>query len=501
MGNDILLSIQGITKTFPGVKALDEVNLEVKPGEVHALVGENGAGKSTLMNLISGVFPADRGKMTFLGKPFSPANPGEAQRLGIGFVHQEMALCTHLSVAENVYLGRMPELPLKLVNFRKADQLTRKLLREFNIELNPRRAVRELNIASQQVVEIIKALSLDCRLLILDEPTSSLTETETEALFSVINKLKVRGIGVLYISHRLAEVFRICDRVTVLRDGRYIMTGKITETNSEAIITAMVGRSISNLYPPKSKGSGGEIMRVEGFSQPGRFMNIGFALKEGEILGFAGLVGAGRTEVARAICGIDPFGRGRILLRGQEVKFDSYAQAIAADLAYVTEDRKTQGLFLNMPLTRNISVTVLDLLSRAWLVNNRSEARLADEFVSKLRIKTPGIQQLLSNLSGGNQQKVMLAKWLATKPKILFMDEPTRGIDVGAKAEIHRLLRDLANQGMGIVLISSELPEIIGMCDRVVVMNEGIISGELSGPEITEENIMRLAATHKDCIA
>jgi ribose transport system ATP-binding protein len=497
MDQDLLLSIQGISKTFPGVRALDNVDLEVKAGEVHALVGENGAGKSTLMNIISGIISPDQGKMDFLGKPFAPANPREAQKMGVGFVHQETALCTHLSISENVFIGRVPELPLRLVNYKQADKLTKELLAEFHINLNPRKPVHELNIAAQQVVEIIKALSLDCRLLILDEPTSSLTETETEALFNIINKLKQKGIGILYISHRLAEVFRVCDRVTVLRDGKHIRTKQTSQTNPAEIISLMVGRSIGNLYPEKTSQPGPEILRVEGFTRKGKFEGVNFSVKVGEILGFAGLIGAGRSEVARAVCGIDPHDRGKVFLSGAEVFFGSYARAIASEVVYVTEDRKTQGLFLKMPVTRNVSVTILKQITRSLLIKNDQEREVANNFVNKLRIKTPGLQQLLNNLSGGNQQKVMLAKWLATSPKVLFMDEPTRGIDVGAKAEIHNLLRDLSKQGMGIVLISSELPEIIGMSDRVLVMNEGVVTGELSGGGITEENIMRLAATHQ----
>ncbi|MGE5581626.1 MAG: sugar ABC transporter ATP-binding protein [Bacillota bacterium] len=501
MNDDVLLSIEGITKTFPGVKALDKVDLIVKAGEVHALVGENGAGKSTLMNVISGVFPPDQGKMVFMGKPYRPANPRQAQEIGIGFVHQEMALCAHLSVSENVYIGRMPKFSLKMVDFKQADQKTKLLLKEFNIDLNPRKTVQELNIASQQVVEIVKALSLDCRLLILDEPTSSLTEKETESLFAIIKKLKSKGIGVLYISHRLAEVFRICDRVTIFRDGRYIQTKNIADTNPEEIITLMVGRSIKNLYPEKSTQKGKELLRVEGLSKQGRFSNVSFTVREGEILGFAGLVGAGRTEVARAVCGIDSYDQGSIYLDGARTKFDFYAEAIKSKLAYVTEDRKNQGLFLKMPITRNISVAVIDRLTKRMLIKTRDEREISNKFITKLRIKTPGLEQLIANLSGGNQQKVMLAKWLATDPKILFMDEPTRGIDVGAKTEIHNLLRELSKQGIGIVMISSELPEIIGMSDRVLVMNEGMVAGELEGDDITEENIMRLAAHHQNCSA
>ena len=501
MEKEVLLSIYGITKTFPGVKALDKVDLEVVKGEIHALVGENGAGKSTLMNIISGVFQADGGKMSLAGRPFLPANPRDAQDRGIGFVHQEMALCPHLSVAENVFLGRVPERSLALVDFKEAGKLTAELLRDFHLELNPSQPIKELNIAAQQVVEIVKALSLDCRLLILDEPTSSLTENETEALFAIIEKLRARGISVLYISHRLAEVFRICDRVSVFRDGKYIATKKTSETTPDEIIAMMVGRNIDKLFPAKAAIRGEELLRVEKLSRQGKFRDVSFAVYAGEILGFAGLVGAGRTEVARAVCGIDPHDRGDVFLEERLVNFDSYAHSIAAKVVYVTEDRKSQGLFLQMPLVQNISVAIMGQITEAFLINQQKEMAVADDFVQRLRIKTPSVQQLVVNLSGGNQQKVMLGKWLATHPKIVFMDEPTRGIDVGAKAEIHALLRDLSNQGIGVVLISSELPEIIGMCDRVLVMREGAINGELVGAAITEKNIMRYAALRNDSLA
>ncbi|TCL69883.1 ABC transporter family protein [Hydrogenispora ethanolica] len=316
MEREVLLSIQGITKTFPGVKALDGVDLEVTQGEIHGLVGENGAGKSTLLNIISGVFRPDQGGMWLCGQPFAPANPRQAQDRGIGFVHQETALCPHLSIAENIFLGRAPERSLSLIDFKQAEDLTAKLLREFHLDIDPNLRVNELNIAAQQVVEVLKALSSECRLLILDEPTSSLTESETETLFMMLKKLSTKGIGVLYISHRLAEVFRICDRVSVFRDGRYIHTKKVTETNPDEMITMMVGRSIDNLYPPKSAVKGEPLLRVESLERQGKFHDISFTVYQGEILGLAGLVGAGRTEVARAVCGIDRCDRGEVYLEG-----------------------------------------------------------------------------------------------------------------------------------------------------------------------------------------
>ena len=497
MGKKVLLSIRDITKIFPGVKALDQVSLDVAQGEVHALVGENGAGKSTLVNIISGVHKPDGGQMFFDGQPHAPANPREAQESGIGLVHQETALCPHLSVAENVFLGRMPHKAGGLVDFKKAWAETNKLLQNFSTELNPKAKVEELSVANQQLVEIIKALSLDCRLLILDEPTSSLTDAETENLFRIIGELKKRGISILYISHRLKEVFRICERITILRDGVLVKTLNTSETNEEEVICQMVGRNIDHLYPAKKGGNGEEILRVENLSGQ-HFRDISFSLKKGEILGFAGLVGAGRSEVARAVCGIDPLVSGEIYLNGQKVRFNSYYDAIRARVAYLTEDRKNEGLFLKMSVKDNLVVTSLREITHRHLVHQEKERSLAAHYVEKLRIKTADLLQKMVNLSGGNQQKVVVGKWLAIDPVVLFMDEPTRGIDVGAKTELHFLMRELCNRGIGIVLISSELPEIIGMCDRVIVMNDGCKAGELAGEEITEQNIMRLAATQSD---
>lgn len=497
MEKNVLLSIRNITKVFPGVKAIDRVSLDVKRGEVHALVGENGAGKSTLVNIISGVIQPDEGELVFDGQPYAPANPREAQARGVGLVHQETALCPHLSVAENVFLGRMPHKAGGLVDFKAAWLETNKLLQKFSTELDPKAKVEDLSVANQQLVEIVKALSQDCRLLILDEPTSSLTDAETENLFRIIGELKERGISILYISHRLKEVFRICERITILRDGVLVKTLNTSETNEEAIICQMVGRNIDHLYPAKKGKTGAEILRVENISGH-RFRNISFSLKKGEILGFAGLVGAGRSEVARAVCGIDPLATGQIYLNGQKVRFNTYYDAIRTRVAYLTEDRKNEGLFLKMSVVANLVVTSLREIAHQHLVHQEKERSLAARYVEKLQIKTADLFQRMINLSGGNQQKVVVGKWLAIDPVVLFMDEPTRGIDVGAKTELHYLMRELCDRGIGIVLISSELPEIIGMCDRVIVMNEGCIAGELVEEEITEQNIMRLAATQSN---
>lgn len=494
MKDDYVLKAENITKTFPGTKALSKVKIEVLAGEVHALVGENGAGKSTLMNIISGVFMPDEGRIIFQGEAVSFSNPNEAQLSGIGFVHQELALCPDISVAENIFMGRYEKGPLGIIKQKKLYADTQEILKMFKAGIKPDEKVEELNIAEQQIVEIAKSLSLKCKLLILDEPTSSLSDTETEILFEIIRKLKSEGISVLYISHRMAEIFEVCDRVTVLRDGCYIDTFNVSDVTPRQVVENMVGRELSDLYPQKSNEQGETILEVKNLCQKGGFENISFSLKRGEILGFSGLIGSGRTEVARAVCGIDHFDSGEISYLGQRVFFKNYADAIRQGTCYLTEDRKQQGLFLNLSVKDNINVTIIDRISKRLMIVSKKETENVKEYVKKLNIKVSDVAQKIDSLSGGNQQKAMIAKWLSINPSVIFMDEPTRGIDVGAKAEIHSMLRALANAGIGIVIISSELPEIIGMCDRVVVMHEGKITGEVQGKEISEKTIILMAS-------
>lgn len=488
------LKVENITKTFPGTKALSKVMLQVITGEVHALVGENGAGKSTLMNIISGVLPPDEGTITFQGKPVRFSSPSEAQTAGVGFVHQELALCPHISVAENIYMGRYEKGPFGFIKRKKLYSDTAELLKPFKTNIRPEDMVGDLNIANQQVVEIAKSLSLDCKLLILDEPTSSLSDAETEILFNIIRKLKSEGISVLYITHRIAEIFEICDRVTILRDGNYIHTFNVSEVTPRQIVEGMVGRELNDFYPPKSSDSGEPMLKVCALSREGIFQEISFELRRGEILGLSGLVGSGRTEVARAICAIDKLDAGEVFFLGEPVRFKNYADAIKHGLCYLTEDRKLQGLFLNLNVKNNINAAIIDTLSHHLLLQRKREVENSNIYVDRLNIKVHNINQLISSLSGGNQQKVMIAKWLSANPAVIIMDEPTRGIDVGAKSEIHNMLRELSNHGIGVVLISSELPEIIGMCDRVIVMHEGRMTGEVSGQEITEKRIIMLAS-------
>ena len=494
MQGEYCLEVENITKIFPGTKALSSVKLQVKAGEVHALVGENGAGKSTLMNIISGVFPPEEGTIMFQGQPVRFSSPCEAQTAGVGFVHQELALCPHISVAENIYIGRYDTGPFGFIKRKKLYADTAELLKRFKTNIRPEELVGDLNIADQQIVEIAKSLSLQCKLLILDEPTSSLSDTETEILFSIIRNLRNKGISVLYISHRIAEIFEVCDRVTILRDGCYINTYNVSDVTPRQIVEGMVGRELKDLYPPKSSKAGESMLHISGLCREGIFRDISFELRRGEILGISGLIGSGRTEVARAICAIDKLDAGEIDYLGKRTRFKNYSDAIDHGLCYLTEDRKQQGLFLNLNVKNNINVAIIDSLSRHLILQRKKETENANAYVRRLNMKVSGIGQLVSSLSGGNQQKAMIAKWLSVNPSVIIMDEPTRGIDVGAKSEIHTMLRELSNNGIGIILNSSELPEIIGMCDRVIVMHEGRITGEVSGSEITEKNIILLAS-------
>lgn len=494
MQGEYCLQVENITKIFPGTIALSKVKLQIKTGEVHALVGENGAGKSTLMNIISGVLQPDEGTIQFQGEPVQFANPCEAQAAGVGFVHQELALCPHISVAENIYMGRYDKGPFGFIKRKKLYADTAELLKLFKTSIRPDSMVSDLNIADQQVVEIAKSLSLKCKLLILDEPTSSLSDTETEILFQIIRKLKSDGISVLYISHRIAEIFEICDRVTILRDGSYVNTFHVSEVTPRQIVEGMVGRELNDFYPAKSTESGESLLEVHDLCRYGVFQNISFELRRGEILGLSGLVGSGRTEVARAICAIDKLDEGEVRFLREPIRFRNYSDAIKHGLCYLTEDRKQQGLFLNLNVKNNINATIIDTLSRHMILQGKKEVANATAYVQRLNIKVHSVGQLISSLSGGNQQKAMIAKWLSVNPSVIIMDEPTRGIDVGAKSEIHSMLRELSNKGIGIILISSELPEIIGMCDRVIVMHEGRVTGEVSGQEITEKRIILMAS-------
>jgi ribose transport system ATP-binding protein len=492
-----ILEVRGICKTFPGTKALTKVDFCLREGEVHALVGENGAGKSTLMNIIDGVLQPDEGEILVEGEKVSIKNPHEAQRLGIGFVHQEIALCQHVSVAENIFMSRINADKGAFVDFRRLKRMAAELLRPLDAEIDPSRIVGALSISNQQVVEIAKALSFRCKILILDEPTSSLTENEAQALFRIIRELKKSGIGIIYISHRMAEVFGECDRVSILRDGVKIGTYDVKGTDPGAIVDKMVGRVIDDNYPKKRAETAETdpfIFEIKDFSDRGRFADISLGVRPGEILGLFGLIGAGRSELAQAVCGLRRKTEGAVFYEGRELGIASYRDAIRSGLLYLTEDRKLYGLFLEMSIRKNISAMNLRRVTRRGMIDQRLERRQCAEYLEKLKIKSHSAETALSKLSGGNQQKVLISKLLTAGPRVIFLDEPTRGIDVGAKLEIHRFIRSMSDEGIVVVLISSELPEIVGMCDRVAVMHEGRMSGELAGADVNETAIIHLAA-------
>ncbi|ARQ62393.1 sugar ABC transporter ATP-binding protein [Rhizobium sophoriradicis] len=492
-----VLTIHGVTKHFGAVKALTDVDFTLERGEVHALCGENGAGKSTLMNIIAGVLQPTEGEIRVDGKAVRISSPAAAQSLGIGLVHQEIALCPDATVAENMFMAATNRRRAPLMNYRGLERDAQAVMNRL-AAINVRRKVADLPISSQQLVEIAKALTLDCRVLILDEPTAALTETEAQQLFSIIRDLKSNGISIIYISHRMAEIFSLCDRVTVLRDGRYVCTDRIADVTPDEVVRRMVGREITQLYPDKL-GAGetsGEIMlEIDGISDGVRFHDVSFGLRKGEILGIGGLIGSGRTEIAEGICGLRPRTAGTVRLHGTAQSIRTYSDAVKAGIVYLSEDRKGSGIFLEMSIAQNISVLDLKALTNSvGLLNARAEAALADDFARRLAIRMSGIEAPVKSLSGGNQQKVAIAKQLAVKPKVILMDEPTRGIDVGAKAEIHRLLRELASSGIGIIVISSEMPELLGLSDRLLVVREGRIAGELGADEMSEEAVIRLAS-------
>ena len=490
-----ILCVEHVSKSFPGVQALDDVSLDVREGEIHALVGENGAGKTTLMKVLAGIHPKDSGAILLDGRPVSPQTPAEAQRLGISTVHQELSLAPNLTVAENIFVRREPT-RLGLIRWRELHQRAGELLAHFGVRLSTAARVGTLSIAMQQIVEIARALSFEPKVLMLDEPTSSLEEHEAGRLFQLLRGLAARGIGIIYVTHKLKEVFRVADRVTVLRDGRVVGTRLVAQTSMDEIVRMMVGRELTQMYPDKGTRRGRELLRVEGLRLAGAFEDVSFALLEGEILGMAGLVGAGRSEIAQTIFGYRRKDAGRIVLDGEEVAIGSPLDAVRHKLAYLPEDRKKAGMFVKMSVMHNLASANLRAYSRAGFVSGRALSRAAAARVEQFHVRTPSLRQPVSLLSGGNQQKLLIARWLEIKPRVLIADEPTRGIDVGAKAEVHALLRQLCNQGIGVVVISSDLPEVIGLCDRVLVLHEGRIAGEVAGDGISEEAIMGLATGH-----
>ena len=498
-----VITVESVSKTFPGVRALDNVRFELLPGEVHALMGENGAGKSTLMKILAGVYTKDAGTIVYNGHEVNFTNPREAQAAGIGIIHQELQLMNHLSVAQNIFIGREPRRAFGvLLDEDKLNRQAAALLDHMGLKLDPRTKVGALTVAKQQMVEIAKSLSFNSRVLIMDEPTAALNAAEIAELFKMIRELTARGVGVIYISHKVDELKLISDRVTVLRDGEYVGTVPTATTSIDTIISMMVGRTLADVSRDTARKIGDEIaLEVSNLNCKPLVKNVSFSLKRGEILGFAGLMGAGRTEVARAVFGADAVQSGEIRVRGKKVDIRTPTDAVAAGIGYLSEDRKRFGLAVGMDVASNVVMANLaKYLSFRFFLRKNEIGEEAEKFVKLLDIRTPSLDQEVRLLSGGNQQKVVVAKWLDRDCDILFFDEPTRGIDVGAKAEIHRLLRQLADQGKAIVMISSELPEILRMSDRIVVMCEGRITGELSAEEATQERIMQLA-TQREAMA
>jgi ribose transport system ATP-binding protein len=485
-----VVRFRNVSKEFPGVLAVDSVDLDILPGEVHVVAGENGAGKSTLMKLLSQVERLSEGEIELSGEPVEFHGPRHAQTLGVAMVYQEFALASHLSIAENLFMGHEPG-RFGFVNRKAESQEARRLLERVGLRTDPDRVVRGLTVAEMQRVEIAKALAIEAKVVIMDEPTATLAEKEIEDLFEVIRDLTSQGIAILYISHRLDEIFHIADRVTVMRDGKIVDTLPIDELDEDKLVRLMVGRDIENLYPKTEVEIGDVMLRAEGISRDDVLKDCSFEVRSGEILGLAGLVGAGRTELARAVFGADPIDSGTVELEGDQLHFKNPQDAIEAGIGYLTEDRKGEGLALQLGVDQNI--TLAHLPAQLGFINLAEERRIARRRRDELNIRTPSIRQRVQLLSGGNQQKVVVARWLEARAKVLFFDEPARGIDVGAKAEMFGLIEDLAKEGRGIVLISSYLPELLNMCDRILVMHEGEVAGIIPRAEFSEERVMALA--------
>jgi len=501
MATSQLLSLTGVSKEFPGVKALKNVHFDLNMGEVHAIVGENGAGKSTLMKILSGIYKKDTGEIVYLGKSVNVSSPLEAQKLGISIIHQELNLMPDLTVAENIFIGREVRRRGRIfLDNRKLNKAAKILLEELGLTLDPKQKVGELTIAKQQMVEIAKAVSYRGEVIIMDEPTSSLTPAETEALFNIIRSLKASGKGVVYISHRLEELSQITDRITVIRDGEYVKTLNTSETSIPEVITLMVGRKVNQNQRPEVRALSGEVvLKVDGISDSRLLSDVSFELRKGEILGFAGLMGAGRTELARALIGADPKTAGKIYLRDKEIKIKSPSDAVKSGIGYLSEDRKKYGLLLSQNITFNVILSSIPAFSNKFgFLKTKPAGAITREAIKQLSIRTPSENQYLKNLSGGNQQKVVISKWLTRDCDILIFDEPTRGIDVGAKDEIYKLLTKLASEGKSIIMISSELPEILRMSDRIAVMCEGKLTGIIDNKDADQNKIMQYATKFRD---
>ena len=499
--NEVIVRMEHITKTFPGVKALDDVHFELRAGEVMALLGENGAGKSTLMKILSGVYTRDGGEMEIFGKSYGDLTPKGAQALGVAIIHQELNMCRHLSIAENMFLGR-EKTRLGTLSQREMEAEASNALEELGIDLDPRQVVGELPVSKQQMVEIAKALSTNAKILIMDEPTSSLTSREIDDLFRIIRDLKAKGCGVVYISHRLEELQYIVDRVTIMRDGQFVTSGRFQDMTMDEIIANMVGREIKEKFPRVQCKKGKCVFEARGLNAGRMVRDVSFQLYEGEIVGFAGLMGAGRTETTRAIFGVDPKESGRLFLDGREVSIRSVEDAIRNGIVLAPEDRKKDGLCTKLSMRENIALPNLDIIcDKAGVIRKRREEQMCNEAIANLRIKTAGLDSDAATLSGGNQQKVVVAKWLARNSRVVMFDEPTRGIDVAAKVEIYYLMNRLKQQGIAVMFVSSEMPEVMGIADRIIVMCDGRITGEIGSGEATQEKILTLATRFEQKIA
>ena len=494
MKSNILLRLHKITKKFPGVIAVNNVDFELKEGEVHGIIGENGAGKSTLIKIITGVYQPDSGEIFLNNSSVKFHNPVVAREHGIAAIYQEPVIFPDLNVTENLFMGHYKVgSKFRKVSWKYMHEEAKRILESLGVDIDPRSSVKGLSVGKLQIIEIAKALTINTRILIMDEPTSALTYHETEELFDIVRTLRKRGTTFIFISHRLDDIYKIADRVTILRDGRYITTKKVIEVKKDELIQLMVGREVSNLFPKLDVKIGEEILKVENLECLGKFRDISFTLHAGEILGFAGLVGAGRTEVAEALFGIDPPDEGKIWVNNREVSITSPVEAMSLGIAYLPEDRQSHGLLLTMSILKNITLPSLKRHAQTGWIDGKAERKTAEEYSGMLDVKARDVFQSVSQLSGGNQQKVVLAKWLAIEPKILILDEPTKGIDVGSKAYIHSFMSELASQGVGIIMVSSELPEIIGMSDNIVVMHEGRITKYIPRSEANEESVLKAA--------
>lgn len=494
MDQNVLLDMRNVCKSFPGVKALDNVHINVRKGEIHALLGENGAGKSTLVKILGGIYHADSAEIYVNGELIHLHDVKSASKLGVSVVHQELCLANNLTVAENIFVGRVPlKKPLNLIDRKKMNDMARKLCLEYGLDLDPETHLDKLTIAQQQMVELAKALSREARIVVLDEPTGSLTEVEINKLFEAVRNLQKKGVAFIYISHRMKEIFELADRATILRDGQYITTRDVKDLDFDSLVNLMIGREMSEMYMPPDASVGSTILEAKNITIGNRVKNVSFSVKSGEILGFYGLVGSGRTELIRGICGIDKIDSGEILYDGQEVSVKKAQDAIDLGISLVPENRKEQGLVLIGSVAFNMTICIWKKLISGIRVKKKMENDIIEKYIRKLAIKTPGEAAKVGNLSGGNQQKVVIAKALANGPKILILDEPTRGIDVGAKKEIYEIMNGLVREGVAIIMISSELPEVIGMSSRILVMHEGQLKGELSREEMSEENIIVFA--------